>query len=288
MFRLFTDSDCDMTPEMAAKYGYTILPMPFEIEGEAVYPYRDSDTFDFHAFAERLRAGAMPTTSALNTAEYVGFFEPVFAAGEDILYLHFSSKMSGTFKNMESAVEELLKKYPERKFTSVDTYAISIAALNILFEAGEMKLAGASAEEIAEWCEKERFHFATYFYADDLSFFRRSGRVNGLTALMGNILGLKPIIVIGADGMLKSIGTERGRTRSIKRLMGYMETLGDHIEDHRVLVASCDAPAAAEELKGLILEKYPKADVQIIPTNPTVVCHAGPDTVGVCFHAVSR
>ena len=288
MFRLFSDSDCDITPEIADKYGYFILPMPFEIEGDVVYPYRGFRTFDFHAFAERLRSGAMPTTSALNTVEYTEFFEPVFAAGEDILYIHFSSSMSGTFKNMDAAVEELLKKYPERKFYTVDTLAISICSLNILIEAGEMKLKGASAQEIIDWCEKEKQHFATYFYADDLSFFRRSGRVNGLTALMGNILGLKPIITMTPAGKLESIGTERGRGRSLKRLIGYMQTLGDHVEDHRVLIASCDAPEAAEELKTLVLEHYPKAEVIIVPTNPTVVSHAGPDTVGVCFYAKSR
>ena len=151
-----------------------------------------------------------------------------------------------------------------------------------------MKLKGASAQEIIDWCEKEKQHFATYFYADDLSFFRRSGRVNGLTALMGNILGLKPIITMTPAGKLESIGTERGRGRSLKRLIGYMQTLGDHVEDHRVLIASCDAPEAAEELKTLVLEHYPKAEVIIVPTNPTVVSHAGPDTVGVCFYAKSR
>ncbi len=288
MFRLFCDSDCDMTPEIADKYGYSILPMPYELEGVMVYPYRDFRTFDFHAFAEKLRSGSMPTTSALNTVEYVEFFEPVLAAGEDILYIHFSSSMSGTFKNMDAAVEELLKKYPERKFYSVDTLAISICALNILIEAGEMKLKGASAQEIVDRCEQEKLHFATYFYADDLSFFRRSGRVNGLTALMGNILGLKPIITMSSEGRLESIGTERGRGRSLKRLIGYMQALGDNVEDHLVLIAHCDAPEAGEELKSLVLEHYPKANVVLVPTNPTVVCHAGPDTVGVCFHAKSR
>ncbi|MBO7549012.1 MAG: DegV family protein [Clostridia bacterium] len=288
MYRLFSDSDCDITPEIADRYGYFILPMPFEIEGEMVYPYQGFREFDFHGFADKLRAGAMPTTSALNSAEYIRYFEPTFANGEDILYIHFSSQMSGTFKNMQPAVDELLKKYPERKFYSVDTLAISICALNMLYEAGEMKLNGATPEEIIAWVENERQHFATYFYADDLSFFRRSGRVNGLTALMGNILGLKPIIMMSKEGKLVSIGTERGKSRSNRRLLNYMESLGESVESHRVLVASCDAPEAAEELKALILGKYPGADVIIVPTNPTVVCHAGPGTVGVCFHAISR
>ena len=110
MYRLFSDSDCDITPEIADRYGYFILPMPFEIEGEMVYPYQGFREFDFHGFADRLRAGAMPTTSALNSAEYIRYFEPTFANGEDILYIHFSSQMSGTFKNMQPAVDELLKK----------------------------------------------------------------------------------------------------------------------------------------------------------------------------------
>ncbi|MBQ2191627.1 MAG: DegV family protein [Clostridia bacterium] len=116
MLVLFTDTDTDVTPEIAAKYGYRLISMPYSIDGKTVYPYVDFDKFDSHAYYDMLRSGVIPNTSALNKENYITYFEPVFAEGNDILYVHFSRAMSATFESMDQAVRELLEKYPERKF----------------------------------------------------------------------------------------------------------------------------------------------------------------------------
>ena len=107
MYTLFTDTDTDITPEVAARYGYKLISMPYTINGQEVRPYVDFKEFDYKTFYNKLRAGTIPTTSALSPVEYINYFEPEFAAGHDILYVHFSAAMSATFNSLRLAMEEL-------------------------------------------------------------------------------------------------------------------------------------------------------------------------------------
>ena len=289
MLKLFTDTDCDVTPEIAAKYGYSLISMPYSIDGKTVYPYEDFESFDFHAFYDLLRKGTIPNTSAISREKYLEIFEPVFAAGDDILYVHFSRAMTGTFDAMDQAVSELKSRFPERKFYEIDTKGITIISLNIALEVGDMVLNGKPVEEILKWAETEVDRFAIYFFADDLKFFKHSGRVSGLTATMGTLLGVRPIIYMNSEGKMVSIGSERGRERAIARLLRYVEELGDNIRDHRVIVGNTDAPEIAEAVVSRLKEKYgDDLNVEAVVVNPTTGGHCGPNGVGICFHAIHR
>ncbi len=288
MLVLFTDTDTDITPKMAEKYGYKLISMPYTIDGKLVYPYVDFEEFDDKAFYDKLRSGVIPTTSAISKEEYINYFEPEFAAGNDILYVHFSRAMSGTFEGMDQAVAELREKYPERKFYEIDTKAISICALNIVLEIGDMYLAGKTAEEIVEWAKTEIYHFTVYFFADDLRFFKHSGRVSGLAGTMGTLLGIRPIIYMNRDGKMVSIGKEKGRVKAINRLVDYVEKLGDNIKDHRILIADSDSTDISNELVAALKARFGELDAQLVKVNPTIGSHCGPNAVGVCFHSTDR
>ena len=125
MLQLFTDTDTDITPALAREYGYELISMPYSIDGKTTYPYVDFDRFDDHAFYDLLRGGVLPTTSALSEEQYIQYFEPVFARGDDILYVHFSRAMTATFDSMDHALEQLKEKYPERRFYEVDSKGIT-------------------------------------------------------------------------------------------------------------------------------------------------------------------
>ena len=116
MLVMFCDTDCDMTPKIAKEYGYHLISMPYSIENKTIYPYEDFEEFDCHTYYDMLRGGTVPTTSAISEERYVNYFEPHFAAGDDILYVHFSRAMSASFDNMDKAVAKLKAKYPERSF----------------------------------------------------------------------------------------------------------------------------------------------------------------------------
>lgn len=289
MLVLFTDTDTDMTPRMAEEYGYRLISMPYSIEDKNIYPYVDFDEFNAHEFYDVLRSGVVPKTSALNVDEYKEYFEPVFANGDDILYLHFSKNMSGTFNAMEIAARELLEKYPERKFDAIDTNGISIGSLILLEQAGEMYKRGAGVEEIRRFIEEENRRYAIYFFADDLSFFKRSGRVSGLAGAMGTLLSIRPIMHINDEGKLVSIGKEKGRKKALERLISTVIELGDEVEKHRIIITHSDAPEIVEEAERMLKAHYGEnLDIELIDVNPTVGCHCGPSTVGICFRAKHR
>lgn len=289
MYILFTDTDTDITPALAKEYGYKVISMPYSIDGVTTYPYVDYEVFDSHAFYEKLRGGALPNTSAISAESYKNYFEPEFAAGNDILYVHFSAAMSATFDVMRPVVDELLKKYPERKFYEIDTKGISILALNIVLEVGDMYKAGKSAEEIVKWAETEVDHFAVYFFADDLKFFKHSGRVSGLAGTMGTLLGIRPIIHVNEEGKMVSIGKEKGRAKAVGRLVQYVADLGDKIEEHRVLIANSDCDDLVAEVKEELVARFgDKLDIQIYDVNPTIGSHSGPNACGISFHSIHR
>ena len=289
MYTIFTDTDCDFTHSDVTEYGIKLISMPYSIDGKTIYPYEDFREFDAHSFYETLRNGVVPTTSAIPKERYLNYFEPEFQNGRDILYLHFSSAMSATFASMKEAVEDLKQRYPERSFYSADTGGISILSRNIVKEALALCAAGREPWEIAEWVEKEKNHFAVYFFADDLRFFRRSGRVSGLAATMGTVLGVRPIIYVNDEGRMISIGKERGKANATERLLHTVEELGKDLSKHRILIGHTDAPETAEELCAALTERYGKElQIECIAVNPTIGSHCGPSTVGICFYAKHR
>lgn len=289
MLVLFSDTDTDMTPEIAKEYGYRLISMPYSVDGRNIYPYVDFEKFDCHEFYEMLRTGTIPSTSALNEEEYINYFKPVFEAGDDILYVHFSRQMSGTFAAMDRAVARLKAEYPERSFYAIDTRGISILSLNVALEIGDMYKAGKSVEEMLKWAETEVDKFAVYYFADDLRFFARSGRVSGLAGTMGTLLGIRPIIYMGANGKMESIGKEKGRAKAVARLVKYAEELGDDVKGHRVLITCADAPELTEALVNGMREKFgDDLDITALDVNPTIGSHCGPNSIGVCFHAIHR
>lgn len=286
---LFTDTDTDFTPETAKEFGFELISMPFMIGEETIYPFKETDTFDYKEFYDTLRSGVIPSTFALNSDVYREIFEPYFAKGEDILYVHFSRRMTVSFDAMDKAIEELKLEYPNVKFYSIDTKGITILSYVIVKEIGKLYKKGATIEEIFEWANEEINKFAVYFYADNLKFFGRSGRVSGFAAFMGNLIGIKPIIHINDEGIMTNIGKEKGRKKAIDKLVSYVEELGDNIKDYTFVVGHADFLDCAEMLGGILKEKFGEdLDIEYVIVNPTCGGHCGPDTIGVCFHAKHR
>lgn len=289
MLVLFTDTNTDVTPSIAKEYGYNLISMPYTIDEKDTYPYVDYTEYDYQAFYNTLRGGVLPKTSAISPATYVDYFEPHFKAGNDILYVHFSAAMSGTFNSLKLALEMLKEKYPERKFYQIDTKFISIGGLCIAREVGRLYKENKTIEEILEWADKEVDRFALYFYADDLKFFKRSGRISNFSATMGTIIGIHPIIHVDDQGVMTTIAKERGRKKALNKVMEYVETLADDIYNHPVLIAHSDSLELAEKLRDMLVEKYgSELQIEFSVVNPTIGSHCGPNAIGVCFHAKHR
>ena len=286
---IFTDTDTDILPEEAKYYGYEVISMPYRIGDVETYPYVDFEVFDYHEFYDKLRGGVLPQTSALSPQQYVDYFAPFFEQGKDVLYVHFSAAMSGTFNALAIAERQLKEKYPERTVYKVDTKGITLGSLNIVKEIGEMYRNGATIEEILKWAEVEVDKFAIYFYADDLKFFGKSGRVSKLAAVAGGILGIKPIIYMGSDGKMTSISKAIGKKKALAKLKEYVVTLAEDIKDHRVLIGHSDALDIAQEFAQMLKDEFgDDLNIEYAVVNPTAGSHCGPNCIGVSFHAKHR
>jgi DegV family protein with EDD domain len=262
--------------------------MPYSVDAKTTYPYVDFETFDGHAFYDMLRGGVLPTTSAISKEQYINYFEEDFKAGNDILYVHFSRAMTNTFDVMDQAIAELKAQYPGVRFEEIDTKGITTISYAIVREVGDMVKAGKTLDEILEWAKTEVDKFAMYFFADDLKFFRRSGRVSGLAATMGTLIGVRPLIHMSQAGKMESIGTVKGRPNAMKALVEKVAELGEEIDKHRICIGHTDAPEIAQEIGRMIEDRFGKQNIVYVYVNPTAGSHCGPNGVGVCFHAKHR
>ena len=289
MYQLFIDSDCDITLEEANGYGAKFISMPYIEDDKEIYPYETWKEFDSHSFYQRLREGKMATTCAISPEAYKEKFRAEFAKGNDILYAHFSTIMSATFNAMRLALEELKEEFPERKFYEIDAKGITIGARSLVLEVMKLYKAGKSVEELLKFADDEVQHFAVYFFADNLKFFKRSGRVTGFKALMGNLVGVKPIIYMDEEGKMVNIGRAKGRQNALQTLLDKVIELEEDIRKYPVVIAHTDNEELANEL-GKMVKAHFGEDLLITynVVNPTAGAHCGPDTIGISFHAKHR
>ena len=289
-FTLFADTDCDITPVLAEKLGFKLISMPYLLDDKEVFPYESFQEFDSHSFYEILRHGTIPKTFGLSPEKYISYFEPELQAGKDILYAHFSSALSGTFNSMKIAIDMLEEKYPERRIYILDTKAITGLAYIILLDISKLYKEGKSPEEIIAYVNEESLkHYAFFGFADDLQFFKKSGRVSGLSATLGSILNIKPIISIDDDGKMGAIAKAQGRNGATNTLFKYMEKIGSDIQNHPIIIVHSDAPKLVNNLVTSIKKKYGEnLDITILDINPTAGVHCGPNCLGISFHSKGR
>lgn len=288
-YTLFFDSDCDITPAIAEEFGAKLISMPYEVDGKEIYPYVTEKEYDAKAFFNMLRSGKLPTTSALSPEDYRKYFEPEFKAGRDILYIHFSAAMSATFNSIRLLMEELKKEYPDRKLEMIDTKGITLGSYSLCKQMGKLYKEGKSIEEIKEWASINVDKTAFYFFADNLKFFAKSGRVSGFSAFMGGLIGIKPIIYISSEGKMVSIGKAKGRKNALAKILQYVIDLEEDIKSYPVVVAHGDAPELVKEFSDMMHKQFgDDLNIEVIDINPTAGSHCGPDTLGVTFHAKHR
>jgi len=289
MFVLYCDTDSDITLKEVKEYGIKLLSMPYTIDNIDTYPYVDFEEFNFHEFYEKLRSGVMPKTYALNQYQYEEKFEEDFKNGKDILCVHFSKSMSTSYNAMIAALENLKQKYPDRKYWTIDTKGITTISYAIIMEILKLYKNGTSAEEIVEWSKTNVDKFAMFFYADNLDFFRRSGRVSGIAALFGNMLNIHPIIHMSKEGQMVSIDKVRGTKAAYTKLLDYVEEYQEDIEKYPVYIGHTDCDKIVSSIKELLYERFGNnLNIIEIPVNPTSGAHCGPDSLGIAFRSKCR
>lgn len=287
-FVILTDSSCDLPASMAAEMQLEVLPLTLDLEGEIYKNYLDGREIGFHDFYERAKTAKSMKTSAVNQQQFMDIMEPLIAAGNDVLYLGFSSGLSGTYNASVLAANELNEKYPDRKIITVDTLCASLGQGMFVYLCWKEKQAGKTIEEVAEFAESTKLHQAHWFTVNDLMFLKRGGRVSAATAIVGSALAIKPVMHVDDEGHLIKVSVARGRKASIRALLAEMEKTGIDVANQHIFISHGDCEDDANYLASLIREKFGVKDITINYVGPVIGAHSGPGTLALFFTAEKR
>ncbi|MBQ3223641.1 MAG: DegV family protein [Clostridia bacterium] len=287
-YRILTDSSCDLTPALAASLELTVLPLSVTIGEDTYANYLDEREITFRDCYDALRAGKPSKTSAANVDAFLQVMDPILAAGEDILYLGFSSGLSGTYNAGCIAAEQMREKYPERKIYCVDTLAASLGQGLLIYLTVEKKRAGATVEQARDFAEETKLHVAHWFTVDDLNHLRRGGRVSATSAVLGTMLSIKPVLHMDDEGHLIFMEKVRGRKTSIKRMLEKMRESVVNPDGQTVFISHGDCIEEAEYLAARVREEWAVKDVIINYVGPVIGAHAGPGVIALFFLGTKR
>ncbi len=285
-YMIFTDSCCDIAPELLAQWGVPFANMTFTFDGEdREYINGDISNKEFY---DRMRQGACPRTAAINAAAFADAFLPILESGKDILYVAFSSGLSTTVGSAHMAAEELKEQYPDRTIRIVDTLAASAGGGLMVYMAVARKNAGASLEENAEYLASLIPQHCIWFTVDDLEYLKRGGRVSPLVAFAGGVLGIKPVLQMDDEGHLVKVTTARGRKKAIETLAEKYAQLSYEEKNTPIFISHAECEEDAQRLADILHERYGAETTLITQIGPVIGSHAGPGTLALFFMGKHR
>ncbi|MGI5970717.1 MAG: DegV family protein [Oscillospiraceae bacterium] len=286
-YRMFTDATCDLSQDMLNELEVAVIPMEFLFGDKSYQHYPDAREMSLHDFYERLRGGEMPTTSQINVAAYLSYFEPVLKDDEDILYICFSSGLSGSISNARIAVTELEGKYPGRRIIIVDSLCASTGEGALVYYTARERLAGRSLDQAATFAEEQKLLIHHWFTVDDLFHLKRGGRISAKVAVAGTLMNIKPILNFNNEGKMEVAGKLRGRRKALEDLAGRLDA-GVGLEDQVIFLSHGDCRQDAAEVESMIRSRYKVRDVVTNYIGPIIGAHSGPNTIAVFFRGKSR
>ena len=287
-FVIMTDSSCDLPASLAEQMELTVLPLYVDVDGQKYTNYLDEREISFAEIYAKLRTKCPAKTSAVNMNDFMGPMEGLLSEGKDVLYIGFSSGLSGTFNAGALAARELTEKYPERRIYAVDSLCASMGQGLLVWHAWQKKQAGASIEEVRDFVEATKPHLCHWFTIDDLMFLKRGGRISGATAVVGSMLSIKPVMHVDNEGHLIKVDTARGRKASIRALAEKAGQLGENLEEQTVFISHGDCLDDANFLADIMRSRFNVKDVVISYVGPVIGAHSGPGTVALFFLGKER
>ena len=285
---IMTDSSCDLPASLAEEMALKVLPLTVYVEDKKYINYLDEREIAFSEIYAKLRTKCPAKTSAVNMHDFLAPMEEILQSGCDLLYIGFSSGLSGTYGAGAAAAQELAEKYPEAKLYTVDSLCASMGQGLMVYLAWQKKQAGASIEEVRDYVEATKLHLCHWFTIDDLMFLKRGGRVSATTAVVGSMLSIKPVMHVDNEGHLIKVSTARGRKASIKALADEAEKRGIDLANQTIFISHGDCIEDAEFLAGIMRERFHVKDVVISYVGPVIGAHSGPGTVALFFLGTER
>lgn len=281
-FVVLTDTSANIPTDVLKENQIRVIPYTYRI-GEKEFSCMDTEGFDGKKFYKAMRLGADIKTSQINPTAYEEFFEPFLKEGEDILFISMSSGISGSYHSAETAADELRKKYQERKICLVDSLGASLGEGLLVLKAVDYLRRGKSLEEVCRTLEEVRHRMYQVFTVDDLMYLKKTGRITGSSAIVGNMLQIKPLLKGNENGEIVNFGKVIGRRKAIDSMAQKYHQLARHPERYVVGIAHADCEKDAEYLAALIIKKNPPKAILSVMYEPVTGSHVGPGTLALFF-----
>ncbi|MCH3971433.1 MAG: DegV family protein [Oscillospiraceae bacterium] len=289
-YQIITDATCDLPADLVEKLHLAIIPMPFVMDGREYRQYPDNREYPAHTFYDALRAGKWVTTSQITAADFADAFRPYLEAGKDVLYIGFSSGLSGTWQRACEAMNILRKEYPQRCIEGVDSLTATLGeGLLVYLACCKQQQEDLNLHELKAWTELYRMCVSGWFLVDDLNHLKRGGRVSTAAALVGSMLGIKPILQINREGKLIVREKARGRRNAIQNLLGKMETrFTKDTSLQTVFIVHADCPADAKAVEKAVHDRFKPSHIYVNTLGPVIGAHTGPDAMAIFYIAKDR
>lgn len=281
-FVLVSDATFDLPVDLVEKFDIKVVPMMFNLNGKEYLHYPDERNMSNEEFYQALKDGKISSTSQINPMTYVEFMTPILESGKDILYICFTSGLSGTYQSALLAKDMLLEDFPERKIEVIDSLCASAGQGYFVYLLALEREKGLSFEELRDWAITYRSRIAHWFTVDDLFHLQRGGRLSFAEAMLGSALKIKPIISVDEKGALYTENKVRGNKKAVEYMISKMNEDLDESQ-LTIFVAHGDAEERAEAFKNKILEKTVVQNVITTKIGPIIGSHTGPGMLAVLF-----
>lgn len=287
---ILTDSCCDLTAEEITELGLTVLPLTYTLDGvnhknDVFHPEMTNQEF-----FQKIREGADCSTSAVSVGEFHDAMRPILESGKDILCVSFSSALSTTYQSACIAAEDLREKYPEAKILVIDSLSASRGQGMLLYRAvRERREKNLTIDELDAYVRSIIQSQCHWFIVDDLNHLKRGGRVSSTAALVGTMLGIKPVMHTDSEGRLTPVSKARGTKAALRALVDKVGEIGvEPAKNQPMLICHANCPESVEYVKGLLKERFGVTDVRDDFIGPVIGAHTGCGTLGLFFVGTER
>ena len=287
MYQIVTDSCCDLPYQVLEEINVDFLSMKIQLNGEELIDDLGK-TFDYEKYMNELKGEAMPTTSQINVGGYLEFFRSYVEKKIPVLYVAFSSSMSGSYSSAMQAVELLKEEYENPEIYVFDTKAASVGEGLLVLAAARLKEEGKPLEEVLEWLNNNYLKVRSWVTVDDLKHLERGGRISKTSATLGSIISVKPIITVDEAGRLTNVDKVRGRNKSIQKIVD--ETIQSIVAplEQTIYIAYAGDLESAEKAKKQLEEKIQVKNIVLYPLGPTIASHTGYGCIAIFSMGTSR
>ncbi|SEU03698.1 EDD domain protein, DegV family [Salinibacillus kushneri] len=279
--KIITDSACDLPNSYYSEYDIEFLPLLVHLNDQ---DYEDVTGIESKKVYDAMKDGAIPKTSQVSPDTFLQVFSTYVEQNQPIVYVGFSSELSGTLQSAKIAQQQILEENPDAKVYVEDTKCASLGQGLVVLRAAQLAKDGADAEQIVETVQYHAHHMEHIFTVDDLEYLQRGGRVSKAAAFFGGLLNIKPLLHV-EDGNLVPLEKIRGakKVKVLKRMFEVMEERGKELNQQTIAISHGDDLETAKKLASIIKETYKPKNILIGDIGSAIGAHAGPGTIALFF-----